>query len=901
MAVKSKNYLGSKSEFTCSYKDMLGVDFSSDGSGISTRRFSYLENMYRDYDGAGASVTESIPGFRKILETGERINGIYSRFGRDAEVHIIVHAGSHLYTFPLGKIDTCHDITPIFELSDTKSHARAFGDVLYLFDGAGIIAVSGDGAVRVSDDASVAPYVPTTYLNGKEYEQRNLLTRRFFERNFIGSCSEFGHGTRGLTYEILSEEDGSAILTSDGTTSGVVYIPSSVRINGRPYTVTEIGANAFRSNRNITAVHISDGVKTIGKQAFYRCSSLQTVMTPDSIEEICTSAFEGCVALTDFQVGGGLKKYGTGIFEGCEALGEIRYSMNLTNYMEIENYVESTKFTILFDVVNLTRAVEIPIHTPTKEVCDVTLDGVSIAYSTVSEDGYIRAVVIETENKYTLEGHEIKIEARVCDDLPHSSPTSPDILSISGGIDACEMILGCTVSEAFDGRMFVSGNPKLPNTVFYSARDSSGNNNPLYFGSLNYFNDGIGGHRVRALLGTSNMLAVFKSGDDGCGSIFYHAPKETESDILPKIYPTAYVHSGLYAKGGAISFFDDALFISPLGVCALEKQSINLDRSIVCRSHNINASLLSQRLEDVRLSEWCGYLVLLADDNIYLADSRSTFTHETGGVEYEWYYLKGIGTYKNDSRVYRYSSTAHEGFLTHPNISEAANGTVYSTVTEGGETVYYVSPEADLRYEVTPTEEFSGGDFSPACELLSIYGYLIFGTQSGDVCVFNNDKRGVPPKRLEALADFDAEEYREKMGRRIHTDFYSFANHAPRYALITANDNCGLPHLTKNTVKNSLTVKCRAFSSSKLICEVGTDRSGYRETTSFPGGELDFTALDFGTLSANTSSSFTVPIGEHEKGWVEKQLAFYSDEYASPFGIYSITYRFTVKGKIKKQ
>lgn len=900
MAVTSKKYIGSKSEYTCTYRDMLGVDFSSDGSGISGRRFAYLENMYRDYEGAGAALTESIPGFRKILETGERINGIYSRFGEDATVYIIVHAGKKLYSFPLYELDECQAAQPIFELCDTKSHARSFGGTLYIFDTLGIVAVNGDGAVRVGDGASVEPYLPTTYLNGREYEQRNLLTRRFKEKTFIGSCSEYGHGTRGFTYEILSEEDGSAILTSGGNASGVIYIPSSVRINGRLYTVAEIGTRAFKSNNNITAVHISEGVKIIGKQAFYKCLSLHTVMTPDSVEEICTSAFGLCENLVVFQVGAGLKKYGAEVFAGCRELIELRYSMNQTSYSEIENYTDTTRLTILFDETNLARAVEIPIYTPTKEISGVTLDGVSIPYTTVVEDGYVRAAVIETDNKYTLEGHAIEIEGKISDDKPQESLTSPDILSTVSGISAEEMIYGCCVSEAFDGRIFLSGNPKLPNTVFYTAKDSTGNNNPLYFGSLNYFNDGVGGYGVKALLAASNMLAVFKSGDDGCGSIFYHKGENTESDILPRIYPAAYIHSGVYAKGGAISFFDDPLFISPLGVCSLEKQSINLDRSIVCRSHNINARLLSESLENIRLCEWCGYLVLLAGENIYLADSRSTFTHPTGGVEYEWYYLSGIGTYKNDSAVYRYSSTSHEGFLTHPSIAERAEGVVYSTETEGGERVYYVSDDGETRYEVTPTEELSGGDFSPACELFSIYGYLFFGTESGDVCVFNNDKRGVPPKRISELADFDADEYQKRMGRRIHTDFYSFANHAPRYALITANDNCGLPHLTKSTVKDSLTLKCRAFESKKIICEVGTDRSGYRESASFPGGELDFTALDFSTLSANTSSSFTVPIGERERGWIEKQIALYSDEYASPIGIYSITYRFTVKGKIKK-
>ena len=900
MAVNAKKYMGKSTEYTCTYKDMRGVDFSSDGSGTASGRFAYLENMYRDYDGAGASVTESIPGFRKIFGAGERINGIFSRFGKDGEVYILLHAGNKLYSFALKDIDEISELTPLCELCDKKSHARAFGDALYVFDSEKIIAIFDDGAYSVSDSSRAAPYVPTTYLNGKAFEQRNLLTKRFLERSFIGSVSDFGHGTRGFSYEIISEEDGTAALCSGGECSGTVYIPSSVRINRRLYTVTEIKRGAFKKNSQISAVHISEGVKLIGKQAFYGCTALKSVMTPDSVEEISTSAFAGCTALEKFYLGGGLKKYGTGVFDGCESLLELEYALDMYSYSEIEGFEASAALTTLFNKQNNACAIEIPLYTPTTEILSVKLGGEDIEYSEVTEDGFIRSVVIESDNKYEIEGLEIEILAITDDRHPTESQTTPDFLSGAGGISAAEAIFGCTISESFDGRIFLSGNPKLPNTVFYSSTEADGKRNPLYFGSLCYFNDGVGGYGVRSLLAASNMLAVFKSGDDGCGSIFYHTPKETELDILPKIYPTAYVHSGIYAQGGSISFFDDPLFISPLGVCALEKQAINLDRSIVCRSHNVNARLLSEQLQSVRLTEWCGYLVLLANGRIYLADSRSTFTHGTGGVEYEWYYLSGIGTYSGDRQAYRYSLTAHSGYKVHPSAPALSEGTLYSS-SVGEDKVYYVSPDGVTRYEVNASEEMIGGSFCPATELLSIYGRLIFGCENGDVCVFNNDKRGVAPRRISDSADFDADEYREKMGRRIHPDFYSFAGHAPRYALITPADNCGIPHLTKSTVKGSLAVKCRALNAGKLICEVGTDRSGYREITSFPGGEFDFESLDFTLLSANTSDSYTVVIGERERGWIEKQIAFYADEYASPFGIYSVSYRFTVKGNIKKQ
>jgi hypothetical protein len=150
------------------------------------------------------------------------------------------------------------------------------------------------------------------------------------------------------------------------------------------------------------------------------------------------------------------------------------------------------------------------------------------------------------------------------------------------------------------------------------------------------------------------------------------------------------------------------------------------------------------------------------------------------------------------------------------------------------------------------------------------------------------------------MSDFDPEAYKKFMGRRIHTDFYSFAGHAPRYALSTVKDDCSISYMTKNTVKNSLTVKCKSFGKGSFICEAGTNGKGYTEVATIPDGTLDFSELDFERLAFFSESEFTIPISEKEKSWIEKQISVYTNEFASPFGIYSISYRFKIKGKIKK-
>ena len=105
--------------------------------------------------------------------------------------------------------------------------------------------------------------------------------------------------------------------------------------------------------------------------------------------------------------------------------------------------------------------------------------------------------------------------------------------------------------------------------------------------------------------------------------------------------------------------------------------------------------------------------------------------------------------------------------------------------------------------------------------------------------------------------------------------------------------------MLKSSVKRSLAVKFKSFSSGKLICEVGTDKSGYREACAFPSSSLSFADFDFSSPSLTVGDSITIPIGEREKGWVEKQISLYSKEYHSPIGIYSIAYRFIIAGRLK--
>ena len=902
MSVKRKG-ITKNTEYTVSYSGMRGVDLSTVDGRTKRYRFSYLENMYKDYGGDGAGIIESIPGFRKIASLGKRIHAIYSHKNEHGELYIVVHSGKELYRFPASKLDSLGELSPVLTIADRKSTGFTFGNNLYILDGNDIACVDAYGnASYINDYEFTEPYVPVTYLNGEEYEQRNLLTERFYEKYMITSSSDLTVESEGVLYKVLSSEDGTVSVSGlQFGYGGVIYIPAYTYHSGKRYKVVEIGSYAFKSSYDLTGIIIPSTVTRIGAGAFSECERLTRVILSTGVEEIDNEAFYGCQSLSNLRLGRGIRKLGTDLFSGCSSLSELNYEGSYSEFLSVESETELSSFTVNYNVDYRTTVAEIPIHSPAKAIASVTVDGESVSFSTKLKDSLYTSVIIVVDDSSLLDGKEVIISGISDESRFTENSAGTNFISENGGfVSGKAAILGCTVCECFDGRVFLSGNPSLPNTVFYSSRDNTGKNNPLYFGIMNYFNDGTGFFPVRAMLAAGDSLAVFKAGDDGSGSIYYHTPRETGIGILPKIYPVSYVHSGIGALGGAISFFDDPIFLSPLGVCALDKKTINLERSIAVRSGNVNLKLLTEDLENASVTSWCGYLVIGTGENIYLADSREVFLNDEGLREYEWYFLTGIGTYSGARGVYKYSENETGGFAAHPTLAnKKVEGEVFSTLTEGGEEVFYTVVDG-VSCSVYTDGERQGGVFSPSCAVLGTEGDLLFfGTESGDVCVFNNDKRGIPAPYLAQAEDFDPEEYREYYKNRIHPYYYNFDDHAPRYALKTVSDDGGIPNFTKNTVKHSLVVKVRCLGNGEVSCEIGTEKGGYKEIAKLPDSALNFSELDFENLSFANLEYATLSLREKERGWLEKNIAFHSQKYSSPFGIYSILYRFTVKGKIK--
>lgn len=188
----------------------------------------------------------------------------------------------------------------------------------------------------------------------------------------------------------------------------------------------------------------------------------------------------------------------------------------------------------------------------------------------------------------------------------------------------------CTLLCVFDNRVFFSGNQDYPNTIFHSSLD-----NPRYVSDTDYYNEGLDLSPVKAMVAGNNALWVFKAPSQGNTTIFYHNP--TIDSEAGKVYPSTHsnISTGCVATG--INFNDDIVFFSDTGMKGINGD-ITTEQVVAHRSSLVDSKLLKEiNYKSMILQEWEGYLLVIIDNHIYLANGNSMFTNENHN-EYEWFY-----------------------------------------------------------------------------------------------------------------------------------------------------------------------------------------------------------------------------------------------------------------------
>ena len=463
--------------------------------------------------------------------------------------------------------------------------------------------------------------------------------------------------------------------------------------------------------------------------------------------------------------------------------------------------------------------------------------------------------------------------------------------------DARSAVTGCTVVTMYDDRIFYTGNPLFPNTVFWSHRDLSGYNNTAYVGVLDYVNCGSGNTPNTAMIALQNTLAVLKSDTVQDSVIYYLSGAVGPDDLMPRIYTVSSGLPGVGCVGAACNFLDDAVFLSREGLLGIDRQSINLERSIGRRSSYADGALTHEDMSGAVMAEWEGYLcILFKNGHVWLADSRQMSSNG-----YEFYFIDGMGAYRGGYTRYRYAALPSgykpeagiplsDGRAAYGNTKhigeeltkEQADGVCRGTTTAG----YEIMTDSS-GYLIETDGEKIGCDFVPANSIWSNGSTLLFGTSDGGLLCVNTDKRGI-------VDDENVE------SNGIDSVWYTYDGTRIESECITAYDDAGIPHLAKSTVTRSTVFDMKTMIGGAASFSVYTAKDGWSDLRTDSNSDAGFSRLDFGTLSFAGDIHTVVTARERTRKWSRKMYRITDGGFRHPFGICQISYQCTVAGRIKQ-
>lgn len=160
-----------------------------------------------------------------------------------------------------------------------------------------------------------------------------------------GPCIVKIHSDGNIDDFRLSSLDGSGPYSE-----GNSYVTAILLSN----CIKTVGDYAFDSNYWLMATHLPDGVKTIGQGAFYVCYSLNFIEFPSTLTTIGEKAFFGCATMEHAYFNNGLENINNEAFLGCASLREIHIPDSVKNLGEA-----TFRFCFLNNDLQIGRGIEV--------------------------------------------------------------------------------------------------------------------------------------------------------------------------------------------------------------------------------------------------------------------------------------------------------------------------------------------------------------------------------------------------------------------------------------------------------------------------------------------------------------------------------------------------------------
>lgn len=204
-----------------------------------------------------------------------------------------------------------------------------------------------------------------------------------------------------------------------------------------------------------------------------------------------------------------------------------------------------------------------------------------------------------------------------------------------------ETIEKCTKAASYglgnDTRVFLTGNPKHPNTDY-----ESGLYDPTYFPDLGYTKIGADDTAIMGYIKQYGELIIVKEAADGKGGLYKRTVEMTEDGKI--IFP---VYEGVHGLGAVsercfAAVNGDPMFLSENGVFGMSSNAVTNQQSVQLRSWYINPALEKTDKSDACAAAWGRYYVLAAENQMFLANTEAKNGNKTDDYGYEWYHWTDI-------------------------------------------------------------------------------------------------------------------------------------------------------------------------------------------------------------------------------------------------------------------
>ena len=106
----------------------------------------------------------------------------------------------------------------------------------------------------------------------------------------------------GINYKLDDTTLTAEVKANSPEYTGNIIIPATVTDNGKTFTVTSIGQEAFFNCSNLLSVSLPNTLTSIGRLAFYGCRNLLSISLPNTVTSIGQQAFSYCDAMKSFTI-----------------------------------------------------------------------------------------------------------------------------------------------------------------------------------------------------------------------------------------------------------------------------------------------------------------------------------------------------------------------------------------------------------------------------------------------------------------------------------------------------------------------------------------------------------------------------------------------------------------------